>query len=99
MNTSETVIVKPHGLRILEAAPVTWDSKVSKLSMSDRQELERTLSDLCQRAARLIGYLEARGTTGCGDGGHADGVKESNRRVAKVRKALGYTQAKHDLRF
>lgn len=72
---------------------------ITRLPMSARQSLCRSLEAICVRAARIIGYLEARGVSGCGDGGHADGVTESNRVAAKVRKALGFTYPKDDWRF
>ena len=45
---------KSRAFDLLGAAMVTWDDKVTKLSMSDRQEYERFLSDVCQRCARLM---------------------------------------------
>ena len=99
MRTTETIAIKKPGLHWLEQAPVTWDANVSELSMSEKQELARWLDGITERAARLSGYLDARGVITGSDNGHADGVKGSNRQAAKVRKALGFTQPRHDLSF
>lgn len=92
-------VVKDVGLHWLESTMTSWEYAIDSMPMVERQDLARWLSGLCIQAARLIGYLEARGDAGCGDNGHADGVKQSNKRAAKVRKALGYLQARDDCRF
>src|SRR5512146_1863134 len=94
MNPTETIMIKKSGLYWLECAPITWEDRVSALSMSERQELERWLDSVCERAAMLSGYLDARGVTGCGDNGHADGVKHANRKLVAVRRALGFIDPK-----
>lgn len=90
------------GMRWLLSAPISWDEKVTesgKAGTSEIQEIANWLDQVAVRAVRLSGYLEARGATGCGDGGHASGVKSSNKKAAKVRKAIGYTQPKNDINF
>lgn len=84
---------------LLRTPMVKWQELVSSLSIAERQEYETTLSSLCIHAARFVGYLEARGTTGCGDSGHADGVKQSGKTAAKVRTALGFTKSNCDISF
>jgi hypothetical protein len=85
--------------RLMQTAMVNWDTAVSLLSQEMRQDVARQLEAMIERGARLLGYLEERGVTGCGDGGHIEGVKGSNRLAAKVRKALGFTYPKQDVRF
>jgi len=39
----------------------------------------------------LGAYLaDRKGTDGCGEGSHASAVKKANRRLVKVRRALGF---------
>lgn len=94
--------IKQIGLKWRACAPVTWDAKVTetlKDGTGTVQALVNWLDSVAEHCARLSGYLEARGATGCGDNGHADGVKSSNRKVTKIRKALGYTYPKSNLQF
>jgi len=101
--STTSISIKNKGLRWLESAPITWDKRFNDIPRHNREVLLCELSDwlysVAVRAARLAGYVNARGAVGCGDSGHAEGVKSSNRKVARVRKALGYTIAKDDLRF
>src|SRR5665213_2056380 len=76
----------------LHSAPVTWEQNLIDMKPQSIQELADWLDSLAVHAARLSGYLEARGATGCVDNGHRSGVKNSNNKAAKVRKAIGYTQ-------
>ena len=90
---------------LLKTAPVDWEDRVNRIltrdagieylpPVKDRSELTEVISDLdahIQGAVRLLGYVEQRYGNGCGDQGHADAVKESNRLVTKVRRALGFT--------
>jgi hypothetical protein len=95
----ETVSWKAQGLELIGSAPVTWDEWVPRMKSSELQEFERWLTSVSERAARLAAYVGARGANGCGDQGHERAVREQNRTAAKVRKALGYTQARHDINF
>jgi hypothetical protein len=63
------------------------------------EDVVNELDAIIEHAARPRGYLEMRHGNGCGDQGHASAVKESNKLVAKIRKALGFVQPKKDLRF
>lgn len=99
---TETIDIKDLGLEWLECAPFSWDVRVSQIleqgTVSVR-ELADWLDSISIRCARLSGYLDARGALGCGDNGHSDGVKLSNRKATKVRRALGYTFPKYDINF
>ena len=68
-----------------------WDEAFKKIHPSKIQDLERTADGLCQQYALLSGYLSLRGAAGCGDHGHEDAMKEANKKLKKVRKALGFT--------
>lgn len=63
----------------------------------DLAEYARTLQAIAEKAARLAEYCEERGGDGCGDRGHESAVAAANRRVRKVRKALGYQYPASDL--
>lgn len=89
----------PNWFLLLSAPPVDWKEAVDAIPMVDRQEYERYLSAASVQAARLCGYLMQRGVAGCGDNGHNSGVDESNRYAKRVRKALGYTLPKDNIRF
>jgi len=60
-------------------------------SKQSLQDIASDLSGLIQRAALLYEYVEHRWNTGCGDQGHEDSVKEANKALTRVRKALGFT--------
>ena len=64
---------------------------VDRLTRNERCEWEQRASDDAVRAAVVIGYLTARGVSGCGDNGHDEGVKHAMRMRKAVRKAIGYT--------
>jgi hypothetical protein len=70
-------------------------SKVEKvtdgLTRCARGEVANELDRIAVHASRLSAYLNERGGNGCGDSGHAEGVKAQNKKAAKVRKALGYS--------
>jgi hypothetical protein len=54
-------------------------------------ELEEMTSDLMQKLAFAQGYLMSRGAAGCGDSGHEEAMKEGQKHLKKVRKAMGFT--------
>lgn len=96
---------------LLESAPVDWEraadgwkteliehlpEPAARPAMSDAI---RELDAVIVQATRLRGYLDGRYGAGCGDQGHPASVKTSNALVARVRKALGFTQARNDVRF
>ena len=91
MYQTETIAIKEPGLHWLATAPSNYDAAVSAMTGEQKQELENWLDSVCERAALLSGYLDARGASGCGDNGHAEGVRHANLTLVKVRKALGFT--------
>jgi len=75
---------------LLNSAPV----ERNQLVMASPDTLHRAITGLdalIEKATRLRGYLDGRYGHGCGDQGHGSAVKESNRLVVKVRRALGFT--------
>jgi hypothetical protein len=79
--------------------PMTHWHTAGTLTNEAQSEMIRYLDGEIERAARLRGYLDERYGHGCGDHGHNDAVKSSNRLAAKIRKALGFTYPKDDVRF
>jgi hypothetical protein len=98
---------------LLKTAPVDWDDRVNRIltkgpgiehlpTLKNRCGLAEVIAELdmhIEGAARLRGYLEERYGSGCGDQGHAAGVKESSRLVTKVRRALGYSYPIGEVNF
>lgn len=54
------------------------------------QEAGAIAERYAQRASYLADYLDTRGGAGCGDHGHEAACKSAQRRVKRVRKALGF---------
>lgn len=55
-------------------------------------DIETQLDAVACKAAMLAGYISARaGTSGCGAQDHPTAVKYCNRRLVRVRRAMGYT--------
>jgi hypothetical protein len=79
----------------LDTPPVTWSMLATTLEGEGLRKTAEQLVFLCVHIARAAGYFDSR------DRGnqHAKAVQESNRTVAKVRKAFGFTQIKSDLSF
>jgi hypothetical protein len=83
---------------LLNSAPVEWQYLVT----AKPETLGRCITGLdalMEKSARLRGYLDGRYGHGCGDQGHKDAVKMSNRLLNKVRKALGFIFPRQDLSF
>ena len=72
-----------------------WVRRLVVLDLSSRSKPSASPAGVWLDAA----YLEARYTMGCGDHGHAAAVERSNKEVARVRKAIGYTYPKDNWRF
>lgn len=89
----------PEALHLLTLPPKQWEEFVNTMTEDERQNAQRGIDALMQGGARLSGYLDVRGATGNGDGGHTRGVAKSNKMAEKVRKALGYTYPKSDINF
>jgi hypothetical protein len=71
-------------------APISeWEERTS--AAKDKQSLENELSALIQRAALLEAYISRRWNTGCGDQGHETSAKHANRRLVKIRRAMGFS--------
>jgi hypothetical protein len=71
-------------------------------ALDTRPTMDEAINELdgaIERLTRLRGYLDMRYGHGYGDGGHASAVVESNNLAAKVRKALGFTRYRLDIRF
>lgn len=84
-----------HGLtsiatKCLNTAPVDLQAMADRLTGEDKRQIEETLSGLVQMAAWKWAYINERYGSGCGDQGHDDAVKEANRVLTKVRKAMGF---------
>ena len=87
-------------LVILLAPPVEWRATMQELSQHEVQQVGSSLDVLMQQAARLRGYLDEVELNGVKDDVcHAAAVVQSNRTLAKVRKALGYTYPRQDISF
>ena len=111
MSTKEKIETTTDAL--LHTAPVDWADRCDRWLtkgaglenfpiVRDRADMDEVINRLdshIQHAARLRGYLDARYGSGCGDQGHATGVKWSNALVAKVRKALGFTYPQSEVNF
>lgn len=98
MTSTESIALKKTGLRWIESAAITWPSMARALTDTERRELADWLDSLAERAVRLSGYLEGIHTSeDIFD--HPQAVKRSNRKVSKVRKAIGFTQPRNDITF
>lgn len=84
---------------LLDSSMRDWNSLQHNMLGETKEEIIRYLDRLMERSARLRGYLNTRYGNGCGDGGHASAVKESNRLAWKVRKALGFIQPRKDITY
>jgi hypothetical protein len=75
-------------------APVNWSQAVEKWDEGDYNtwhDVPRLLDALVERATMLREYIQCRGGNYNGsDTGHERAVKEANKTLVKVRRALGY---------
>ena len=78
-------------LSVLDTAPVSFDELVGRLTVEELRDLVQYADTLLQRLAWKAGYLEARYGCGCGDQGHDAAVKNANKWLRGVRKAIGYS--------
>ena len=86
-------------LKMLALPRSKWTDSMSykwtPKTQADWISLVDFLDDTAQRAAQLAQYVSMRqGCDGCGPKTHGDAVKEANRKLEKVRKALGYSYPK-----
>ncbi len=80
---------------VLYSAPVDWNGWVSDREPGALFGDIRDVDAAIEKLARFRGYVDANlnATT------HAAGVNSSNKLAGKIRKALGHTISKHDVRF
>jgi len=71
--------------------PVCSDHPELNYAISELSELESELDSLTQNACMAAEYIGHRGTYGCGDSGHDKAFKAAEKKLKKVRKAIGYT--------
>jgi hypothetical protein len=79
----------------LALPPVGFEQAASTTDEGELQTIVEQLDKLAVHATRVSRYMDAR-TMGRG---HESAVKDSNRTVEKVRKALGYTYPKLDINY
>lgn len=90
-------LATPGAARLLTTPPAEWHKALPRdLECID---LSRELDSLIEHAARLRAYLDHMAQMRRDDDAHAAAVKASNNLAAKIRKALGYTQARNDYTF
>jgi hypothetical protein len=82
--------ISPAVRAMLRTPPVKFQKLADSIPEGDKDEFIRELDRIIAHATRLAVYVGERYGYGCGDQGHAQGVKKSNKVVAAVRKALGY---------
>lgn len=85
--------IEKTALKWLQTPPVKWDSKLKRKEVApgDWQGLCRHLDAIAQEAAMLSEYIGTRkGVDGTGEHDHETAVKEANRRLTAVRRALGF---------
>jgi hypothetical protein len=86
-------------LELLVVPLVELESSIAGITPNDLDQLSRDLDAIAIRAARVARYVELRGGYGRGDQGHSAAVDAQNKTAAKVRKALGFSYPKQDIRF
>jgi hypothetical protein len=84
---------------LLDGSMREWDYLQHNMNVETKGDCVRHLDALITRASMLRGYLDMRYGHGCGDQGHDSGVDEANKLATKVRKALGFTLPKQNIRF
>jgi hypothetical protein len=75
-------------IQALMAPMSEWEGLLDRMHAQQRGEVVNSMDALIQKATRLRGYADQRAGS---DRGHAAGVVEANKLLAKVRKALGFT--------
>ncbi len=82
-------------VKLLELAPTDWEALANGQTREVSSYTARVLDEVCQSAARMAAYMEARGN----GRDHRYAVTASNRAVDAVRKTLGYTVWRESLDF
>lgn len=83
---------KHKAFELLIAMPMFLDSEIVKFNETEKQFSCDWLERLALRAILVAGYLEERGVSGCGDKGDNVALKSAEKRIAEVRKVLGYSK-------
>lgn len=76
---------------LYETAPVELQGKVDAMNGIVRGEVAKELECVALTAVWRAAYVEARYGSGCGDQGHETAVRDANKLLVKVRKAMGFT--------
>jgi hypothetical protein len=82
---------------LIKLEPSKWRATFSDIHPEDLRLLSNSLINLSVLAARMSGYIDARGGEGGRDNGHEAAMKEQNQRAAKVREALGFQHPNADI--
>ena len=82
-------MLDPEAVKVLNLAPVEL-AAYAQANPDKLRSVYEALEGIATGAVRASAYLAMRDGYGMGDQGHTKAVKESNKVVAKVRKALGF---------
>jgi len=85
--------------RLLALPRERWE-KIDKAALEPftLQEITGQLDAVAQRAVQLSEYLDWHmDGFGCGTHSHGDAVKAANRKLIRVRNAMGFTYPKHGI--
>lgn len=88
MNQTDKTLAK-----LFAAPPIEWPRMADKLNSSDMLTVSRMAENDAERLAFIGEYLSAR-ANGRDSG---DAVKQARSKVAKVRRAMGYSYPNHGL--
>lgn len=88
--------MSPELSRLLTVGRNDWESLVDQMRGEGSQasavvQLETEASALSALAAEISGYLMHRGASGCSDSGHGKALAAAQKKLKRVRKALGYS--------
>ena len=85
------IVSSTQAINAMKNYPVSkWEAWVDGMTSEQREAYITALEEIAIRAAWMTGYLNSRYGSGCGDQGHPQAVKDSNKVRAMVRKAFGY---------
>jgi hypothetical protein len=78
--------------KLLKRPIQEWPQAIhGKIGSDELQNIEHDLAGIVQRAALLHAYIAHRYNTCCVDQGHVASAKHANKRLVKIRKALGFS--------
>ena len=93
-------MIPKEAYKLLSGSLRELESNAQLMEFHELQEAERQLDAIAVLCSRMSGYIATRfGTGGTGEHHHRDGVKASNARAARVRRALGFTHPRDDINF